>query len=125
MAAFMTSCEAYMGIEPHFDVGTRLQQGSDAEAVVLGSVDLFVLSELGAYPYFHLPMSGSPVRWQKIWFFLRNDADTLLPVFTGSRLIPQPKWGYGVAQKDLHKLQPLCEVIQWLIRGDLIGADLL
>jgi hypothetical protein len=36
--------------------------------------------------------------------FLRNDADTLLLVFTGSRPFPQPKWGYGVAQKDLCRL---------------------
>jgi hypothetical protein len=49
MAAFMTLCEAYMGIELHFDLWNyffhaQLQQGSDAEAVVLGSVDIFVRS---------------------------------------------------------------------------------
>jgi hypothetical protein len=43
----MTLCEAYMGIEPHFILWNyffhaRLRQGSDMEAVVLGSVDLFV-----------------------------------------------------------------------------------
>jgi hypothetical protein len=46
----MTLCESYMGIEPHFDLWNyffcaRLQQGSDVEAVVLGSVDIF--SDLG------------------------------------------------------------------------------
>jgi hypothetical protein len=47
MAAFVTLCEAYMGIEPHFDLWNyifhaRLQQVLDAEAVVMGSMDLFV-----------------------------------------------------------------------------------
>jgi hypothetical protein len=47
MAAFVTLCEAYMGIEPHFDLRNYifyawLQQGLDAEAVVMGSMDLFV-----------------------------------------------------------------------------------
>jgi hypothetical protein len=47
MAAFVTLCEAYMGIEPHFDLWNfffraRLQQGSDAEAAVLGSVEVFI-----------------------------------------------------------------------------------
>jgi hypothetical protein len=46
MAAFVNLCEAYMGIEPHFDMWNyifrvRLQQGSDAEVVVLGGVDNF------------------------------------------------------------------------------------
>jgi hypothetical protein len=44
IAAFMTLCEAYMGIEPHFDLWNyffhaRLWQGSDAEAAMWGSVD--------------------------------------------------------------------------------------
>jgi hypothetical protein len=39
-------CEAYMGIEPHFDMWNyifrvQLQQGSDAEVAVLGGVDNF------------------------------------------------------------------------------------
>jgi hypothetical protein len=50
--------------------------------------------------------------WQKVWFFLRNDANTLLPMFTGSRPILQPNWGYRVARKDLRRLQPMCEVVQ-------------
>jgi hypothetical protein len=66
MAAFMNLCEAYMGIEPHFDQWnyffyTRSQQGSDVEVVVLGSVDVFVQSGPGVDPYFHLTMSDPPV----------------------------------------------------------------
>jgi hypothetical protein len=53
IAAFMTLCEAYMGIEPHFDLWnyflrTWLRQGSDAEAVVWGSVDIFLRSRAGS-----------------------------------------------------------------------------
>jgi hypothetical protein len=47
IVAFVTLCEAYMGIETHFDLWNyffhvRLQQGSDVEAAVLGSVDIFI-----------------------------------------------------------------------------------
>jgi hypothetical protein len=43
--AFVTLCETYMRIEPHFDMWnhffcTRLLQGSGAEATVLGGVDV-------------------------------------------------------------------------------------
>jgi hypothetical protein len=57
MVAFVTLCEAHMGIEPHFNLWkhffhARLQQGSGAEVVALGSVDIF-----------HLPTPGPPFRW--------------------------------------------------------------
>jgi hypothetical protein len=45
--AFVILCETYMGIVPHFDLWNyffraRLRQGSDVEAAVWGSVDIFV-----------------------------------------------------------------------------------
>jgi hypothetical protein len=45
--AFVTLCEAYIGIEPHFDLWNYffrawLQQGSKVEVAVLGTMDLFV-----------------------------------------------------------------------------------
>jgi hypothetical protein len=99
MVAFVTLCETYMGIEPHFNLWTyffhaRLQQGSNAEVAVLGSVDIFIQSGPRVEPYFYLSMSDPPpplVGWQKVWLFLRNDATALLPVFTGSRPVPQPR----------------------------------
>jgi hypothetical protein len=47
MTAFVTLCEANMGIEPHFDIWNYifhalLQQGSDVDVAALGSVDIFV-----------------------------------------------------------------------------------
>jgi hypothetical protein len=71
----------------------RLQQRSDAKVVVLGTVDIFLGSGPGVDPYFCLSMFNPPVEWWKVRFFLRNDADALLPTFMGSRPIPQPKWG--------------------------------
>jgi hypothetical protein len=61
-------------------------------------------------PYFHLPMSESSNGWWRVWFFLRNDTTAPLPMFTGSRPVPEPNWGYGVVKRDLHRLQPLCEI---------------
>jgi hypothetical protein len=68
MVAFVTLCEAYMGIEPHFNLWNnffrvQLQQGSGAEVAPLGSVDIFVRSGHGVDPYFHLPMSVLPNGW--------------------------------------------------------------
>jgi hypothetical protein len=94
IASFVTLCETYMGIEPHFNLWNylfhaRLQQGSGVEATVLGSVDIFIRNRHGVDPYFHLPMPGSSDGWRKVWFFLRNDTDASLPMFMGSCPIPQ------------------------------------
>jgi hypothetical protein len=115
-----------MGIEPHFDLWNyffyaRLRPGSDAEAVVWGRVDIFVQSRSGVNPYFRFPLSGPLAGWQKVWFFVRNDIDAPLPVFMGCRPVPQHKWGYGVAQQNVRRHN----VIQHLLRGELMGADLL
>jgi hypothetical protein len=45
-------------------------------------------------------------------------------MFMGSRPIPQPNWGYGVAQTDFRRLQPLWEVVLGLLRG-LTGVEIL
>jgi hypothetical protein len=40
-----------------------LQQSSDMEVVVLGSMDIFLQSRPIVDPYFYLLMSGPPVQW--------------------------------------------------------------
>jgi hypothetical protein len=71
MVAFVTLCEPCMGVEPHFNLWnyffrTRLQQGSSAEMVALGNVDIFVRSGIGIDPYFHLSMFDPTNGWQKL-----------------------------------------------------------
>jgi hypothetical protein len=79
-------------------------------------MDIYVKSGHVVDPYFHLSMLSSMNGWRKVWFFFKNDADAPLPVLMGIRPVPQPNWGYGVARRDLHRLQPLCEVVQQLRR---------
>jgi hypothetical protein len=93
MASFVTLCEAYKGIEPHFNLWNYLfrawlQQGSVAEAMALGSLDIFIKSRHGVDPYFHLSTFGTP--------FLRNDTDAPIPMFTCSGPFPQPNYRYSV-----------------------------
>jgi hypothetical protein len=39
--------------------------------------------------------------------------------------IPQPSWGYGLAQSDTCKLQPMLDIVRQLLQAGLTGADLL
>jgi hypothetical protein len=67
IVAFVTLCEAYMGIEPHIDLWNYfcgwLLQGSGTEVVVLGHVDIYVKSRHIVDSYFHLPMSECMDGW--------------------------------------------------------------
>jgi hypothetical protein len=119
-----------MGTKPHFDLwnhffSTRLRSGSDVEVVVWGSADILVWSRSGVDPYFCFPMSDPPAGWRKVWFFLRNDADMPLPVFMGGHPIPHPNWEYGVAGADLHRLQPLVDIVRELSQRGLMSAEIL
>jgi hypothetical protein len=78
-------------------------------------VDIFVQSGPGIDPYFYFLMSDPLVGWQKVWFFVKNDVDVPLPVLTGSCPIPQLKWGYNVTRGRIRSLQPLGDVVQWLL----------
>jgi hypothetical protein len=92
---------------------------------VWGCAKIYVRTRIGINPYFHLLASNPSVGWLKEWFFLRNDVGMPLPMVTGKCPTVQPGWGYGVAQKDTRKLQPVHDVLQSLLRDGLMSMDLL
>jgi hypothetical protein len=65
IVAFVTLCEAYMRIEPHFNLWNyfrvRLQPDSDAEAAMWGCTDIYVHTGQEVNLYFHLSVSNPPV----------------------------------------------------------------
>jgi hypothetical protein len=130
MAAFVTLCEAYIGIEPHLNLWNhffqaRLRQGSDVAAASLGSVDILVHSRPEAGSFFSIPLPDPPMKWRKAWFLVKSNADASLPTFMGGHPIPLPNWEYGLAQSDLHKLRALLEVIRGLLQMGLTCEEIL
>jgi hypothetical protein len=93
--------------------------------VALGNVDILVRSRPRVDPYFSILLLDPSIRWRKAWFLLKNDADMSLPAFMGGRPIPHPNWEYNVARDDLHRLQPLLEIVRGLLQSGLMGAEIL
>jgi hypothetical protein len=95
IAAFITLCEDYMGIEPHFNLWNyffciRLWSDLDPEATMLSCVDVYVRPGQGVDPYFRLSVSNPPVAWLGGWLFLQNNAKAPLPGVTGRCPAAQP-----------------------------------
>jgi hypothetical protein len=42
-----------------------------------------------------------------------------------SHPIPHPNWGYGMAQMELRRLQPLLEAVRGLLQRGLIDVEIL
>jgi hypothetical protein len=97
MVAFMTLCEAYIGIEPPLNLWShffraRLRPNLGMVAASLGSVDIFLCTDHGSDAYFSILQPNSSVGWRKAWFLLKNEAHVPLPLFTGGCPVPHPDW---------------------------------
>jgi hypothetical protein len=93
--------------------------------VALGSVDISVRSGPDINLNFSILLPEPPIKWRKAWFLLRNDANALLLAFTGGHLTLHPNWEHGVVQADLHRLQPLLEIVRGLLQRGLMGEEIL
>jgi hypothetical protein len=107
----MTLCEAYLGIEPEFDMWNYFfrvwhLQDLDVELTVSSTEVVHVKSGHAVDPYFDIPMPRSMEGWRKMWFYLRNDASAPLLVFTGSHPVPLPSWGDGVLRRASTSCSP-------------------
>jgi hypothetical protein len=93
IAAFVTLCEAYLGIDPDLDLWKyffrvcRLQD-PEVELMTSGGAVIHVKSGHGADPYLEIPMPRSMKGWRKKWFYVKNDESAPLPAFTGDCPIP-------------------------------------
>jgi hypothetical protein len=109
IAAFITLCEAYLGVDPKFDLWNyffrvRRPQDPKMELMVSRGTVIHLKSRHGVDPYLNITMLRLMKGWRKKWFYLRNDTSASLPMFTGSRPVPLPSCGGGVAWKHLCRL---------------------
>jgi hypothetical protein len=130
LAAFVTLCDAYLGIDPDLDQWkyffyVRRPQDSEAELMNSGGAVIRVKLGHGADPYLEIPMPRSMKGWQKKWFYLKNNDSAPLPVFPGGRPVPLTSWGEGAARKDLCKIQTLREYLQQLQQEGLTRIHIL
>jgi hypothetical protein len=97
----------------------------DAGAAALGNVDILVRSRPEVDPYISIMMLDPPIGWRRAWFLLSNDTDVPLSTVYGWSSHPHPNWEFGVAWADLHRVQPLLEIIRGLLQRGLTSVEIL
>lgn len=113
-AVFVSVCEGYLGIEPHWDLLTHLFHGqlhTDAHSKRLKGVRLAVragglmlqIREKRKHLYIPCGMTTNNQEWDRGWLYLRND-DGKLPSYTGNVLWEKdPAWDYGVSPPQVRR----------------------
>lgn len=127
IAAFVTLCEAYLGIEPHFDLWRyffTIRGSEKKELAVVGGAVIRLRTKTDMDSYLPSQAADSMKGWRKHWFLMRND-DSALPVFTGRRPIPKHTWPYGPPAKDQGRLAPVRTEVQKLRAAGLTVEHLL
>ena len=84
VAVFITLCEAFLGIEPHFGLWKKIfyvkRYSSSNGSFVIGGVGFVARSEVN---YFSFPMRESVQGWRLKWFYVKDSLTTesQLPCF--------------------------------------------
>jgi hypothetical protein len=98
IAAFVTLCKGYLGIEPHFELWRYFFAVSLLKKRERNKPNLSVLMECTgihlqshqANEYMSLQLSRSNKGWHAQWFYLKNDTTAPLLEFTGRLIEPVP-----------------------------------
>jgi hypothetical protein len=89
MAAFEAMCEGYLGISAHLHLFRYffkivcLKEGSRAATISCANLRM---KQGRGDDYILVSLTISNSGWHKGWFYLRNDPEFALPVFTGNSI---------------------------------------
>lgn len=128
LSIFITVCEAFLGIEPHFGLWKKIfflkRQGN---SVVIGGVAFAVRKDA---KYFDFPLVESVQGWKQKWFYLRENAPnsrSALPPFKDVSVIkPKKSWRNTISPEESEVVEELYNRLQNLtsIGGqEMLGTE--
>jgi len=86
--------EAYLGIEPHFDLFQHLfhlkPQPNTTTIDIVGGAGLQLRQGVGT-KYIPYKLTSKVIDWKDFWFYMENQA-LALPARTPGASIPKPSW---------------------------------
>jgi len=127
LSIFVHLCEAFLGIQPHWNLFCYLfhlkPQPDSNNPSRIGGYGLQLNQGQGSeYLAYSTPTSLSG--WKNCWFYIGNHAPSL-PVRTHEALVPEDCWKYDVSEEDMAQVWGLLQKIQDLRKVGITGTTIL
>jgi hypothetical protein len=124
MAAFEAMCEGFLGIGAHWHLFryffrfTCLREGSRASTIGYANLRM---KQGRDNDYIPTPLTSSNNGWHRVWFYLWNDPEHVLPAYTGCSIAKsQRNWADGPAKAEQERMLKS----HWAVLGRLQNAGI-
>ena len=127
MSVFVHLCEAFLGIEPHFELFRHLfhlkPQPNSASLDVVGGAGIQLRQKMDRV-YIPYKLSQKVIDWKPRWFYVENQGNSL-PFITAGPPVQRPEW--LKKPYDMSQIPELLEMITNLrqkgISGEFVVFD--
>ena len=127
MSVFVHLCEAYLGIEPHFDLFRHLfhlkPQPNSASLDVVGGAGIQLRQRMDRV-YIPYKLSQKVIDWKSRWFYVKNQENNLPSILAGP---PVQRAEWLKKPIDMSQIPELLEMIASLkqkgISGESVAFD--
>ena len=127
MSVFVHLCEAFLGIEPHFELFRHLfhlkPQPNSASLDVVGGAGIQLRQKMD-WIYIPYKLSQKVIDWKPRWFYVENQGNSL-PFITAGPPVQRPEW--LKKPYDMSQIPELLEMIANLrqkgISGESVAFD--
>ena len=113
LSLFITLCEAFLGIEPHFGLFKKIfglrRHGNKFGTYVIGSIGFTVHRDI---EYFKFLMSESVQNWRKKWFYLKDEEESFAPFADVLVAKPKKTWANEISAEEEVVVEVLYQKIQ-------------
>src|SRR4051812_12894261 len=134
IACFITFCECWLGIEPHFGLFRKLysvkrQSGSDGVYPIGGCI----ISLKPNLLFFSFSMSESVQYWRRRWFYIRDSVVPgqdfgLVPFDPSQKIEPKRSWKNKILDGEVAEIEALyrrVEDLQLIPEKEVNGVDII
>jgi hypothetical protein len=116
IACFITLCECFLGIEPHWALWRQIFAGRQPLRYQTGGFNCQVRSDV---PYFNLQMPKNNPGWRTKWFYAKDkffagENFGLEEFRATTALRPRVSWRHELSDEETKITEPLMEKIQQL-----------
>jgi hypothetical protein len=127
ISIFIHFCEAFLGIEPHWDLFRFLfrvkPQPTSKKLSVVGGAGIQLCQQAGKRYLSHKFPSNLP-GWKNHWFYTENHAPQL-PNKTNKPPVVRPEWNLELSRGDMDQVEELLDIIEAHKMTGVTGASVM